>query len=42
MREGAKHERTHVYGNLLTFRYSAFTCSVNAVFKFSNRMPLIY
>ena len=27
------HTCTHVYGHLLTFRYSAFTCSVNAVFK---------
>ena len=33
------HTCTYVYGHLLTFRYSAFTCSVNAVF---NRMPLIH
>ena len=32
------HTCTHVYGHLP----SAFTCSVNAVLKFSNRMPLIY
>ena len=35
------HTCSHVYGNLLKF-CSAFTCSVNAMFKFSNRIPLIY
>ena len=36
------HTCSRVYGHWLYFCSSAFTCSVNAVFKFSNRMPLIY
>ena len=30
---------TSIYGHVVEF---PFTCSVIAVFKFSNRMPLIY